>query len=111
MAEGLGFLAADPWCFRSGYLKADLMDAFANTPVPSDLVDRLQDIVLRRVTHPEPRLLRYAAHLSSNVWSDKLRERLEGLAVGADAALAERARAVIEGARDRTRSLTPRDKA
>jgi hypothetical protein len=111
MAEGLRFLAADPWCFRSGYLKADLMDAFANTRVPPDLVDRLQAIVVRRVTHPEPRLLRSAAHLASNVWSDALRERLEALALDGDAAVAERAHAVIEGARHRTRSLTPRDKA
>ncbi len=108
MAEGLLFLAADPWCHRSGYLKADLMDAFANTQVPPDLVETLQDVVVRRVTDPEPRLLRHAARLASNVWNDELGGRLDHLTRSYDAGLAQRAQAVIEASRQRKKSISRR---
>ena len=32
------FLLVDPWCFRSGYLKADLMHVLANAPLPAHVV-------------------------------------------------------------------------
>jgi hypothetical protein len=105
MDAAMQFLAADPWCFRSGYLKADLMNAFANTEVPLDLVERLQDVVLLRIHHPQPRLLRYAARLASNVWTAAFEERLERDAAGPNSAIRARAQEVLIAARHRKRSL------
>ena len=104
--EAVRFLVADPWCFRSGYLKADLMHALANTPLPDHVLGPLRDVVLRRITHREPRLLRYAAQLASNVWSDAFGEQLETLAAHGPAPVQHAARSVIDGARQRTRSLS-----
>jgi hypothetical protein len=75
------FLAADPWCFRSGYLKADLMHALANAPLPGHVREPLREVVLRRIVDRQPRLLRYAAQLAANVWDEELEAqiaRLEG---------------------------------
>ena len=50
MDEALRFLEADPRCFRSGYLKEELMTALANVTVAGDLRGRLQGVVLHRLT-------------------------------------------------------------
>jgi hypothetical protein len=103
--EAVRFLVADPWCHRSGYLKADLMHALANTALPPHLVRALQDVVVRRITHREPRLLRYAAQLAANVWSDSFERELEELRERGSPADRVAADAVIQGARHRLRSL------
>lgn len=103
--EAVRFLLADPWCHRSGYLKADLMHALANTALPPQVVGAVRDVVVRRITNRQPRLLRYAAQLAANVWSDSFErelEKLRGQGSPADRAAAE---SVIEGARHRLRSL------
>lgn len=82
----LDFLLADPYCFRSGYLKAELMHRLANGPalVGRDREDA-QAVVLMRVTEPQVRLLRHAARLAVAVWDDGLLRRLQALAVSGDA--------------------------
>ncbi|SQD99750.1 hypothetical protein FMEAI12_5590018 [Parafrankia sp. Ea1.12] len=55
------FLEADPWCFRSGYMKAELMHRLANGPDLDAHHHRLHDVVGRRLTEPQPRLLRHTA--------------------------------------------------
>lgn len=107
--EAVRFLVADPWCFRSGYLKAELMHALANTALPGDVVDPLREVVVQRIKHRQPRLLRYAAQLAANVWSESFErelERLQGQGSPADQAAA---RSVIDGARHRMRSLAGGD--
>jgi len=78
----LDFLLADPWCFRSGYVKADAMHALANRAQLLTAVQRraAQEVVLHRLRHREPRLLRHAARLAMAVWDDSLEERVRGLA-------------------------------
>ena len=103
--EAVRFLVAAPWFFRSGYLKADLMHALANTRLPTEVVNQLRDVVVRRITHRQPRLLRYAAQLAANVWSDSFERELEGLAAHGSPTDRAAARSVIDGARNRMRSL------
>lgn len=103
--EAVRFLVADPWCHRSGYLKADLMHALANTVLPPDVVGPLRDVVVRRITHRQPRLLRYAAQLAANVWSDSFERELDRLREQGSPADRAAAELVIEGARHRLRSL------
>lgn len=73
------FLEADPWCFRSGYMKAELMHRLANGPDLDAHHHRLHDVVGRRLTEPQPRLLRHAARLAAAVWDDELRRRVDRL--------------------------------
>jgi hypothetical protein len=56
--EATRFLVADPWCFRSGYLKAELMHALANAALPDHVIPPLREVVLHRIIDRQPRLLR-----------------------------------------------------
>lgn len=99
------FLVADPWCFRSGYLKAELMHALANTSLPSHVIQPLRQVVLHRIVDRQPRLLRYAAQLAANLWDDDFEAQITRLE---DAGSAEERRAaarVHAGARQRMHSL------
>jgi hypothetical protein len=73
------FLEADPWCFRSGYVKAELMSALANAPLGDDDKRRLHGVVLNRLKRREPRLLRPAGRLAANVWDDDLSREIDRL--------------------------------
>ncbi|MCK9904364.1 hypothetical protein MXD63_30495 [Frankia sp. Cpl3] len=73
------FLEADPWCFRSGYMKAELMHRLANGPDLDTHHHRLHDVVGRRLTDPQPRLLRHTARLAAAVWDDDLHQRVDRL--------------------------------
>lgn len=66
------FLVEDPWCFGSGYVKADLMHALANADLPVQITAALRRVVSRHVQDPQPRLLRYASQLAANLWDDEL---------------------------------------
>ncbi|HEU0132799.1 MAG TPA: NUDIX domain-containing protein [Mycobacteriales bacterium] len=74
--EALAFLEADPRCFRSGYLKADVMHALAQRDL-RDVRDRVRAVVAHRLRHREPRLLRHAARLAAAVWDEPLRRLVE----------------------------------
>lgn len=75
------FLEADPWCFRSGYLKAELMSALANAPLRDDDKRRLHGVVMNRLKHREPRLLRPTGRLAANVWDDDLAHEIDRLLI------------------------------
>ena len=72
---------ADPWSFRSGYLKAELMHVLANTPLPSQGQEPLREVVLHRVVDRQPRLLRYAAQLAASLWDQELETKVARLEV------------------------------
>ena len=103
--EATRFLVADPWCFRSGYLKADLMHALANAALPDHVVPPLQEAVLHRIIDRQPRLLRYAAQLAANVWDQELEAQITRLEREGTAAEQRAAAQVSAGARQRLRSL------
>ena len=77
--DALTYLTADPWCFRSGYVKADLMHLLANHAADRVARSRLRDVVLRRVATPQPRLLRPTARLAAVVWDEDLARGLRQL--------------------------------
>lgn len=87
--SAIQFLEADPWCIRSGYVKAELMSALANAPLGDDEKRRLQGVVLNRVKRRQPRLLRPTGRLAANVWDVDLAREIDRLVV--DGTEAERA--------------------
>ncbi len=97
----LDFLLADPWCFRSGCVKADAMHALANRSQLLTAVRRraAHEVIRHRLRHREPRLLRHTARLAMAVWDDSLEDRVRGLAAaggepGTDALYVLESRAV-----------------
>jgi hypothetical protein len=101
-------LVEDPWCVRSGYLKAELMHALANAQLPVQVAASLRKVVLRRITDPQPRLLRYASQLAANLLDDELEAdilRFQSVGSESERRAAER---VIAGARSATRRLAIR---
>lgn len=104
----LEFLEADPWCYRSGYMKADLMHALARRPIPAEYRERVQRVVLHRVANPEPRLWRHTIRLAAAVWDDMIDRRLGILATeGIPPARANDLRLGIRHLRQTDRGLDP----
>jgi NAD(P)H-hydrate repair Nnr-like enzyme with NAD(P)H-hydrate dehydratase domain len=74
----LRFLEADPWCFRSGYVKADLVRAAIRLDLTEAEKDRLRRVVLLVVDDPVLRReLRPYARLAVAVAGPGLVEGLE----------------------------------
>ncbi len=103
--EATRFLVADPWCFRSGYLKAELMHALANADLPDHVVPPLREVVLHRITNRQPRLLRYAAQLAANLWDPDFEGKIAHLEREGSVAEQRAAAQVRAGACQRLRSL------
>lgn len=104
--EATRFLVADPWCFRSGYLKAELMHALANTTLPSHVHEPLREVVLHRITDRQPRLLRYAAQLAASLWDEELEAKVTRIEVEGSPEQRRAAAQLRAGAHNRIRSLT-----
>lgn len=108
----LAFLEADPECFRSGYMKADLMHALANGPDLNRHRARVQGIVAHRLRDPRPRLLRHTARLAAAVWDDDLdRQVAEIYDLGDERQRrdAERLRALVTNQRRSVSERSPDD--
>ena len=103
--EATRFLVADPWCFRSGYLKADLMHALANAALPDHVIPLLREVILHRISDRQRRLLRYAAQLAANVWDQAFETQIMRLEQDGSPAEQRAAAQVSAGARQRLRSL------
>lgn len=99
------FLEADPWCFRSGYVKAELMGALANAPLRDDENRRLQGVVLNRLKRREPRLLRPTGQLAANVWDDELAREIDRLIANGTEAERADAEAVRHAVEHKRRSI------
>lgn len=99
------FLEADPWCFRSGYLKAELMTALASAPLRDDDKRRLRGVVLNRVRRREPGLLRPTGRLAANVWDDDLAREIDRLLADGTEAESADADAVKQSVEHKRRSI------
>ncbi len=99
------FLEADPWCFRSGYVKAELMSALANAPLGDDDKRRLRGVVLNRLKRREPRLLRPTGRLAANVWDDDLAREIDRLIANGTEAERADAEAVRHAVEHKKRSI------
>lgn len=108
MDAAVGFLEADPWCFRSGYVKEELMSALANAALPGDLRVRLQAVVLHRLTHREPRLLPATGRLAARVWDDALSRTVSDMTARGTPDQREDAAAVLHAAEQHQRTVAGR---
>lgn len=61
------YLEADPWYFRSGYYKAEMLQLLKKYPLSDNLCSRLRSLILKRVRGRHVRETRYYCRLAPKV--------------------------------------------
>jgi hypothetical protein len=89
------FLEADPMCFRSGYIKADLLRFLKRMPLQEPQIRRLQKAVVRVVASRGGRELRHYVGLARQCFGPEFQQRLQVLASSDDDDVRRRARWVL----------------
>ena len=90
------FLEADPWCFRSGYVKADILRSLVRCPLTTDQAARLRQVVLYVVDRRDRREFRRYCRLAQIVDSEDLRRGLVARLRSGDRGVVRRALSVLE---------------
>lgn len=90
------FLEADPWFFRSGYLKADLIKLLNRVEIPPVYADRLRKVIINVVEKRDRREFRSYCRLAKRLDNPKLREELAKRLEDKDPSVRRRARWVLE---------------
>jgi hypothetical protein len=75
----LVFLEVDPWCFRSGYEKADLMKGLAHRELSPGDQERVRRVVLHVIQQPHRREFPRLVGLATSVWVPQLETDLDHL--------------------------------
>ena len=85
------FLEADPICFRSGYLKADVVRFLGRLQLNSTQVSRLRNVVIEVASTRYGREFRRYCSLARRIDGPEFRRRLESLAASDNADVRRRA--------------------
>jgi len=75
--SAIGFLEADPWFFRSGYVKAKLVKLIKRLPLKPEQVRRLQAVIVNVVDGRDRREFRDYCRLARYIDGLELRQSLE----------------------------------
>ena len=95
----LRFLEADPDCHRSGYWKADIIDALTRLDLSDDDQRRLSQVLLAVVRKPPRREFRRYIRLARYLDNSEIRDALAGLAATGQEPAARNATWVLQGLR------------
>ncbi len=87
----LVFLEADPWCFRSGYVKEELLRLLARHQLSPHEQARLEPVLLRAVDAGDRREFSRSCKLAARNKTPHLREELSGRLFSEDPGIARRA--------------------
>lgn len=90
------FLEADPWFFRSGYLKDDLLKYVSRVPLDAPYRARLQRVVLNAIDLRDRREFSRYCRLASVVQDEKFRAQVEERLKSDDEGISRRARWALE---------------
>jgi hypothetical protein len=94
----LRFLEADPWCFRSGYVKADVIPSLTRVALDESEKARLRAVVMNFVDCAKPRReLHSYVNLARAIANSELRAALIGRLESADPVVQYNARTVVDG--------------
>jgi hypothetical protein len=96
MEAAVSFLEADPWFYRTGYIKSKLIRYIKPPMLTPEYVRRLQQVVLAVVDKRDDRDFRAYCRLAFKVDSLELREQLTRRLTYQDANVRRRARWVLE---------------
>lgn len=90
------FLEADPWYFRSGYHKADLIRLLRKQPLSEDQRARLRQVIVDRVRGRPVREMRSYGRLALTVGNSELAAELANIAADGDRHRARHARWILQ---------------
>jgi hypothetical protein len=90
------YLEADPWHFRTGYNKEDIIRQLRKHPLTEDQCARLRMVILNRVHGRPVREMRSYARLASNVSSPEFEAELMNIATNSSDSSARHANWVLE---------------
>lgn len=96
LEKAVCFLEADPWFFRSGYVKADLLHCIKRIELSEDYRSRLQQVVLNAVLGRDRRELRSYRSLAAKIATPAFCDTLRDLTNHQDPAVRRRAAWVME---------------
>jgi len=74
--EAITFLEADPWCFRSGYVKAAIVRRLGSMAIGDDNQRRLRKVIMQVIDAGDRREFRWYARLGRRLDGVELREAL-----------------------------------
>lgn len=90
------FLEANPWYFRSGYYKADILKMLRKHPLSLDQCDRMRNLILERVRGLPVREMRAYARFAVKVSTPQFEAELIDIAKNADRHAARHAQLVLD---------------
>lgn len=90
------FLEDDPWFFRSGYIKVELIKYIGRTPLSDDLAQRLRRVALHAVDSRDRREFRAYCRLARNIADDALRTALLSRTHSLDDGIRRRAKWMLD---------------
>jgi hypothetical protein len=90
------FLEADPWFFRSGYYKADILKLLRKHPLSDEQCARLRKVILERVRDRPVRELRAYARFAPKVTTPPFEAEITNIAENANRHAARHAQWVLD---------------
>jgi hypothetical protein len=81
------------------------MHALANTDLPTRALGPLREVVLTRLKHPQPGLMRPTAQLAARVWDSRLETAVRALIDGGTDRDVQAAQRVVEGVEHKRRTI------
>jgi hypothetical protein len=79
--QSVRFLEHDPFFFRSGYIKADILRHLRNCPLSEDQKRRLQEVIIAKIYDTARREFRWYCRLARHVTDREFESRIEELMV------------------------------
>lgn len=90
------FLEADPWFFRSGYIKEELLRRLCHADLANAQKDRLRVVIFARIDNGAGREFRKYAQLARTLYTLDFYETVHQRSESSDRQVASRARLVLQ---------------
>jgi hypothetical protein len=90
------FLEANPWFFRSGYYKADLLKMLRKHPLSDEQCARMRKVILERVRDRPVREIRAYARFAPKVSTPQFESEITNIAENANRHAARHAQLVLD---------------
>ncbi len=90
------FLEANPWFFRSGYIKEELLRRLCHADLANTQKDRLRVVISARIDHGAGREFRRYGQLARTLYTQPFHEAVHQRSESADGQVASRAGLVLQ---------------
>jgi len=80
----IAYLIVDPYFFRSGYIKRDILKILKKAPLTQEQIVLLQDCLFNAIQHPPRQEYREYCRLARKVADEKFRKRIQDFIAQSD---------------------------